>query len=69
MINSNNINNKKENSEVNKDNINNNELEEYEEIFDIGIEFIPYYEKDSKEFNQSKSNEELILISLFNYLI
>ena len=66
LINSNNFNNKKENSEVNKDNINNNELEEYEEIFDIGIEFIPYYEKDSKEFNQNKSNEELILISLFN---
>ena len=64
LINSNN--NKNNNAEVNNENNNNNEIEEYEEIFDIGIEFIPYYEKNSKEYNQNKSNNELILISLFN---
>ena len=64
LINSNN--NKNNNAEVINENNNNNEIEEYEEIFDIGIEFIPYYEKNSKEYNQNKSNNELILISLFN---
>ena len=58
-------NNKNDNDEINNEN-NNNEIEEYEEIFDISIEFVPYYEKNSKEYNQNKSNEELILILLFN---
>ena len=66
LINNNSNNNKNNNAEVNNKNNNNNEIEEYEEIFDIGIEFIPYYEKNSKEYNQNKSNNELILISLFN---
>ena len=66
LINNNSNNNKNNNAEVNNENNNNNEIEEYEEIFDIGIEFIPYYEKNSKEYNQNKSNNELILISLFN---
>ena len=43
-----------------------NELDEYEEIFDIGIEFIPYYEKDLIEYEQNKEKNEIILISLFN---
>ena len=43
-----------------------NELNEYEEIFDIGIEFIPYYEKDLIEYEQNKEKNEIILISLFN---
>ena len=52
------VNNENQNEENNYlINNNINEPEEYEEIFDIGIEFTPCYENDSKE---------IILISLFN---
>ena len=55
LINTYNKNNNEDNLQNNNNNI--NEPEEYEEIFDIGIEFTPCYENDSKE---------IILISLFN---
>ena len=57
-----------DNNDENKDNNNNNnnEPEEYEEIFDIGIEFIPYYDKNADEFEQNKDNNEIVFISLFN---
>ena len=57
-INSNNEANDKNNNEIND--------EEYEEIFDVGIEFVPYYDKNSTEFEQNKENNEIILITLFN---
>ena len=55
--------------EAKDDNINNNNeinYEEYEEIFDIGIEFVPYYDKNSLEFEQNKENNEIVLITLIN---
>ena len=53
---------------VNENENNNNEINdiEYEDIYDIGIEFVPYYEKDSNEFDLNKENNEIALISLFN---
>ena len=61
------INNKEKNdNNEQNNNINNEENEEYEEIFDIGIEFVPCYEKDSEEYEKNKENNEIILISLFN---
>ena len=75
--NNNNINIKNENNNIeeneNNNNTgvnenNNNEVNdiEYEDIYDIGIEFVPYYEKDSEEFEINKENNEIALISLFN---
>ena len=65
VINENNNNNN--NMGVNE-NDNNNEVNdiEYEDIYDIGIEFVPYYEKNSEEFEINKENNEIALISLFN---
>ena len=64
-MNNNNQNNTNNNNEV-ENNINNEEYEEYEDIYDIGIEFVPCYEKDSIEYEQNKENNEIIFISLFN---
>ena len=65
LINTYNKNNNEDNLQNNNNNI--NDQEEYEEIFDVGIEFTPCYEKDPKENIQNKSNNnEIILISLFN---
>ena len=63
------INNNNENINYNEENKNNNNEindNEYEEIYDIGIEFIPYYEEDSDDFKQNKDKNEIVLISLFN---
>ena len=66
LININNNENIENSDNKDNENNNNNENEEYEEIFDIGIEFFPYYDKNSEEFEQNMENNEIALISLFN---
>ena len=65
----NNINNGlNENNNIEANENDNNEVNdtEYEEIYDLSIEFVPFYEKDSDEFAINKENNEIALISLFN---